>query len=736
MGEAKFRLNGLDCASCAVNIETALKKSSLFGEVTVNFATETLALSRGRLDEAQRIIDKVEPGVKLVATANAAATAADRAASASAPAPDEPRRFENAFRIASIAAAGVLMAVGIALNSPLHDTPFAFAEYAVLISAYLLVGWKVLLSAIRNILKGNLFNENTLMSIATIGAVVIHELPEAVGVMLFFYVGEYFQDMAVGRSRRSIRALMDVRPEYANLNGENGLERVSPESVRPGSVITVKPGERIPLDGVILDGSSFVDTSALTGESAPRSVAPGDDVLAGTVNAGGLLTVRVTREFGESSVSKVLELVENAASRKAPTEQFITRFARLYTPLVVLAATLVAFVPPLVLPGAVLSEWVYRALILLVISCPCALVISIPLGYFGGIGAASRRGVLVKGANYLEALTKTTAVVFDKTGTLTEGVFSVSETAGLAGFTPEEVLEYAAHAESQSTHPIAQSIMRAFTGVVRDADVTDYREIPGHGTCVTFRNRRVLAGNDRLLHREKIPHDNCNSDSTVVYVAVDGVLAGFIKVADTIKQDAEETVRAIHALGIKRTVMLTGDEPSVAEKIAAESGIDEYYANMLPEQKVSKVEELIASEADAGGKLLFVGDGINDAPVISRADVGVAMGGMGSDAAVEAADVVIMDDRPSRLIDAFAVAGFTKRIVWQNIVLAMLVKAVFVALGTVGAATMWQAVFADVGVALLAVLNSIRVLRFAPAAPGRRSATKRDRPAVHLDSES
>lgn len=696
MASAKYRINGLDCASCAADIESALNKTERFGIVSVNFATETITLDEGPLEEAQAIISTIDPAVTF--------------AGADSDAPTGREKAGNIFRITSIGIASALLAIGIIFNSRLHKTPFAVAEYVVLLSAYLLVGWKVLYTAFRNILKGNFFDENMLMSIATIGAIIIHELPEAVGVMLFYYVGEYFQDLAVGRSRRSIKALMDIRPEYAHVNREDGIETVPPQSVKPGEVITVKPGEKIPLDGVILEGGSFVDTSALTGESAPRSVVASDEVFAGTMNASGLLTVTVSREFEFSSVSKILQLVEDAASRKAPTEKFITKFARIYTPLVVLAAALLAFLPPLLLPGALLTDWVYRALILLVISCPCALVISIPLGYFGGIGSASRRGVLVKGANYLEALTKVTSVVFDKTGTITEGEFGVSEITSLNGFSKEEVIEYAAYAESRSNHPIAQSVMNAYSGTIRADELTEYEEIPGHGTKIIYRNRQVIAGNDRLLHRENIPHDNCISDSTIVNVVVDGALAGSIKVTDVIKKDAGQTIRALHRLGLKKTIMLTGDEQAVAEKIAGESGIDEFYANMLPEQKVAKVEQLITAQPDGGGKLLFVGDGINDAPVISRADIGVAMGGMGSDAAVEAADIVIMDDKPSKLVIAFEIAAFTRKIIWQNIILAMAVKAIFVVLGTIGMATMWEAVFADVGVALLAVLNSMRIL--------------------------
>ena len=693
----KYQIHGLDCASCALNVEKTLTKSGAFGMVNLNFAAGTLTLEQGKKDDAQSLISSVEPGVVIKSKADSAEET------------DNPGRA-SVIRISTMVITAILMTLGIVLNRQLHDTPFSIAEYGLLIPAYLLVGWRVIFSALRNTLKGNFFDENALMTIATVGAIVLHELPEAVGVMLFFYVGEYFQDLAVGRSRKSIKALLDIRPEYANLKVGEETQVVSPEDVHPGDFIVVKPGEKIPLDGVIVEGSSFVDTSALTGESAPRSVLPNDTVLGGMINTSGLLTVRVDREFGESSVVKILELVENAASRKAPTEKFITKFSRIYTPIVVLAAAAVAIFPPLLISGALFSDWIYRALILLVISCPCALVISIPLGYFGGIGSASRNGVLVKGAHFLEALTKVNSVVLDKTGTITEGAFRVSEVEPLNGYSRETVLKYAAYAESASNHPIALSVVEAFAEPIESGILEDYQEIPGFGTKVTYLGKHLLAGNDKLLHRENIPHDNCVSNSTVVYVAVDGILAGTIKVADTLKPDAIQAIRGMDGFGIQRIVMLTGDEEAVAAKIAEETGIDEYYANLLPEEKVEKVEEIMAA-GSRGGKLLFVGDGINDAPVISRADVGVAMGGMGSDAAVEAADIVILDDSPSRLNTAFGIARRTKTIIWQNISIALGIKLLFVVLGTMGLATMWEAVFADVGVTLLAIMNSARVLR-------------------------
>ncbi|HHY46010.1 MAG TPA: cadmium-translocating P-type ATPase [Firmicutes bacterium] len=623
--------------------------------------------------------------------------------------------------------AGLLLVVGLIFNAELHGTPHSWAEYLVLIAAYLLVGGRVLATALRNLVRGEVFDESFLMSVATIGAIAIHQLPEAVAVMLFYSLGEYLQDRAVDRSRRSIAALLNIRPDYANLKMNGDTRKVSPEEVAPGQIIIVRPGERVPLDGEVIEGSSLVDTSALTGESVPRKVEAGRKVLAGMINGQGLLTVRVTKTYGESSAARILDLVEKAAAGKAPTEQFITSFSRYYTPIVVLVALGLAIAPPLFIPGATFGEWVYRALVLLVISCPCALVISIPLSYFGGIGGASRQGILVKGANFLETLTCLHTVVFDKTGTLTKGVFRVAEVATRNGFSKDEVLRAAALAEAHSNHPMAKSILDAYrnaSGIEIEANnVREYQEIAGHGVKARVNGKVIVVGNDRLMHRENIPHDSCDVEGTVVYVAMDGVFAGYIIISDEIKPDAPLAVRRLKDLGIKRVVMLTGDDEGVAKMVSSRLGIDEYFAELLPQDKVRKLEELEASLPGRGRRrmgrrrisrqrLAFVGDGINDAPVITRADVGVAMGGLGSDAAIEAADVVIMEDAPSRVATAIEIARRTSRIARQNVILALGVKAFFLVIGAWGLATMWEAVFADVGVTLIAVFNALRAVTY------------------------
>ena len=604
----------------------------------------------------------------------------------------------------------VLFAVGLIFERSLHNTPFSIGEYLIFIPAYLLSGWNVLTIAGRNILRGRIFDENFLMTVATLGAIAIHKLPEAVGVMLFFKVGELFQEYAVGRSRNSIKSLLEIRPDYAYLQQGDEFTKVSPEIVKIGDLILVKPGEKIPLDGEVIEGNSQIDTSALTGESVPRTVRVGDTVLAGTINQTGVLSIRVTKLFGESSIARILELVENAKSQKAPTEKFITKFARYYTPFVVFGSLAVALLPPLFIPGATHAEWVYRALILLVISCPCGLVISIPLGYFGGVGGAAKRGILVKGSKFLDTLTSVKTVVFDKTGTLTQGVFKVSQVVTRNGFTKPELLAIAAQAESHSNHPVAQSIRDAYGAKIDTSQVKDYEEIAGHGIRAKVQNRVVLAGNDRLLHRENIAHDVCHADGTTVHLVVDNLYRGYIAIADEIKPDAAKAISNLKKLGVEKTVMLTGDNNAIASRISQQLGLDSYAAELLPENKVSALEKIM-SQAPKGSKVAFVGDGINDAPVLARADVGLAMGGLGSDAAIETADVVIMTDAPSKVALAIQIARKTHSIVWQNIIVAMGIKGLFIALGAFGLATMWEAVFADVGVALLAIFNATRVLK-------------------------
>ena len=573
---------------------------------------------------------------------------------------------------------------------------------------YAVIGWDVLWKAIRNIAHGQVFDENFLMAIATVGAFALGEYPEGVAVMLFYQVGELFQSYAVGRSRQSIAALMDIRPDYANIEQDGKLVQVDPEDVAVGDTIVIKAGEKIPLDGVVLEGSSAVDTAALTGESLPRDVNPGDDVVSGCINQSGLLKVRVTKVFGESTVAKILDLVENSSSKKARAENFITRFARYYTPVVVIGAVLLAVLPPLLFGGD-WSDWLQRALIFLVISCPCALVISVPLSFFGGIGGASKQGILVKGSNYLEALAKTETVVFDKTGTLTKGTFQVTAVHP-DRISKGELLELAAMAESYSEHPISRSLREAYQKPVDASRVTDVEEISGHGVRAKVDGHDVYAGNGKWMDRIGASWRNCHRTGTVVHVAVDGEYAGHIVISDAVKPDAAAAIEALRREGVKKTVMLTGDVKAVGEAVAREIGIDEVHAELLPGDKVDQVERLLKNTSGKG-KLAFVGDGINDAPVLSRADIGIAMGGLGSDAAIEAADIVLMDDKPSKLAVAVRISRKTLRIVRQNIVFALGIKLLFLALGAFGMANMWEAVFADVGVSVLAILNASRALR-------------------------
>ena len=561
----------------------------------------------------------------------------------------------------------------------------------------------------RNISKGRVFDEHFLMSVSTIGAFVIGEYPEAVAVMLFYQVGEFFQSLAVKRSRKSISDLMDIRPDSATVRRNGELITISPENVSIGEIIIVKPGEKIPLDGVVLDGDSMLDTRALTGESVPRSVHKGDEALSGCMNQTGVLMIKTTKAFGESTASKIIDLVENASSRKAPTENFITTFARYYTPVVVILAAFLAILPPIILGGG-WTEWIRRGFVFLVVSCPCALVISIPLTFFGGIGAASKRGVLVKGSNYLEALNNVSVIVFDKTGTLTKGVFNVTDILPANGFSKEQVLEYAAEAESFSNHPIAKSILAAYEKEIDQSVISDYKEISGYGISVMAGEKKVFAGNTKLMDTECIEYTTCEKAGTKVYLAVDGQYAGCILITDEVKPDSKKAISDLKHIGVEKTVMLTGDDEKIGKSVAEELQLDKYYAQLLPDQKVEKVE-LLDSKKRPGSKLAFVGDGINDAPVLARADVGIAMGGLGSDAAIEAADVVLMTDEPSKLVDAIDVAKATKQIVMQNIVIALGIKSVFLILGALGIAGMWEAVFGDVGVTIIAVLNAMRILK-------------------------
>lgn len=583
-------------------------------------------------------------------------------------------------------------------------------ELAIFLVSYVIVGGGVLVRAAKGIICGQIFSEHFLMSIATIGAFFVGEYPEGVAVMLFYLVGEMFQDRAVDHSRRSISSLMDIRPDYANLKVGEELRKVSPEDIAIGDIIVVKPGEKVPLDGTVIEGTSTVDTSALTGESVPRELEPGNQALSGFINKNGVLTIEVTKKIRESTVAKILDLVQNAGSRKAPTENFITRFARYYTPVVVFGALALAVIPPLFIEGATFADWIYRALVFLVVSCPCALVISIPLGFFGGIGGASKRGILIKGSNYLEALNNVETVVFDKTGTLTKGVFEVSQINSQNGFTNEELLEYAAYAESYSNHPIATSIIGAYAGGIDKNRIENYEEIAGNGIKVTVDGKEVLAGNTRLMISENIEYEKFVSWGTVVHVAINKRYAGNIVITDEVKPDSADTIKAIKSLGIGRIVMLTGDLKTVGDKIGTQLGLDEVYSELLPADKVEKLEYIMSSQKSSKGKVVFVGDGINDAPVLRRADIGMAMGGLGSDAAIEAADIVIMTDEPSKIATAIRVARKTRSIVSQNIIFALGVKAILLVLGAMGVATMWEAVFGDMGVALITIFNAMRAM--------------------------
>lgn len=600
-----------------------------------------------------------------------------------------------------IGAAVLATAVLLSLNNE-------WLHIALFIISYIIVGGDVVKRAVKNIFKGQVFDENFLMSIATIGAFFIGEYPEGVAVMLFYQVGELFQSYAVGKSRKSIASLMDIRPDYANVKKGDELVKVDPDEVQIGDIIVIKAGEKIPLDGKVIEGSSMIDTSALTGESIPREVEVGSDILSGCININGVITAEVTKEFGESTVSKILDLVENASSKKSNSEQFITKFARYYTPVVVIIAVFLAIIPPLVVDGATFSDWIYRALAFLVVSCPCALVISIPLSFFGGIGGASKKGVLVKGSNYLEALAETEIVVFDKTGTLTKGVFNVQEIHP-EGVSKEELLELTAHAESYSNHPISLSPKRAYSKEIDNGRISDVEEISGHGVIATVDGKKVMAGNIKLMKMMDIPYFKGELIGTIVHVAVNNKYIGYIVIADEVKEDSAQAIKELKAANIKQIVMLTGDNKSIGSKVAKELGLDKVYAELLPADKVEKLEELF-SQKSKKGKLAFVGDGINDAPVLARADIGIAMGGLGSDAAIEAADVVIMTDEPSKIATTMKISKKTLKIAHQNIVFAIGIKIIVLILSAFGITTMWAAIFADVGVTIIAVLNAFRAL--------------------------
>jgi len=605
-------------------------------------------------------------------------------------------------RLWRIIIAALVFIVALLINN------IEWLQIAMFVISYIIAGGDIVKRAVTNILRGKVFDENFLMSVATIGAFLIGEYPEGIAVMLFYQVGELFQSYAVDKSRRSIADAMDIRPDYANVKRGDEVIKVDPDEVQIGDIIVIKPGERVPLDGKVIEGNSMVDTSALTGESVPREVEVGHEILSGCINVNGVITAEVTKEYGESTVSKILDLVENASSKKSQSEQFITKFARYYTPIVVIIAVFLAIIPPLVIDGATFSDWIYRALTFLVVSCPCALVVSIPLSFFGGIGGASRKGILVKGSNYLEALAEAEIIVFDKTGTLTKGVFNVQEVHP-EGVSKEELLELTAYAESYSNHPISNSLKQAYGKEIDNGRISNVEEVSGHGVIATVDGKKVSAGNIKLMKKLNIPCYEGEVVGTVVHVGIDDKYAGYIVIADEAKEDSARAIMELKEAKIKQTVMLTGDTKNVASKVAKQLGLDKVYSELLPGDKVEKVEELLAQKS-AKGKLAFVGDGINDAPVLARADIGIAMGGLGSDAAIEAADVVIMTDEPSKIATAIKVSKKTLRIARQNTVFSIGIKIIVLILSAFGIATMWAAIFADVGVTIIAVLNAFRAL--------------------------
>ena len=728
--ECTLFIEGLDCPNCAAKIERKLNTLQKIKAATVDFLgkrviVESEDFSQDELAKfIQTEVDKIEDGVKISTkrlhsyghTHHHSHSHSRIHSHSHTHGEGDTDKIKKKLLIG-----GIIFVLGIFIPKTLF-----IPKFAVFLVSYFIIGGDVLVSAVKNILRGQVFDENFLMAIATIGAFAIGEYPEGVAVMLFYQLGELFQGIAVNNSRKSIIALMDIRPDYANLKTDTEIKKVNPDEIKVADIIVVKPGEKVPLDGKIITGNSTFDTSALTGESLPREAKTGDIVLSGFINKTGLVEIEVTKVFSESTVSKILDLVENSSSKKSKTENFITKFAKYYTPVVVITALIMAIFPPLLIPNTTFTDWIYRALIFLVVSCPCALIISIPLGFFGGIGGTSKHGILVKGANYLEALNDVESIVMDKTGTLTKGVFKVTEINvennvkindfenNKTDLTQPLLLKYAAHIEKFSNHPIAQSIVSEYENSIAKTDesiVKDFEEISGFGIKANINNHQILAGNSKLMNSENIRFDKKENLGTVVYIAFDRQYIGNILISDEIKEDSSKAVKGMKENGIKEIVMLTGDNNAIGKNIAEKLGIDKVFAELLPNQKVEKLEEIYKTKSEKG-KVVFVGDGINDAPVLARADIGIAMGGVGSDAAIEAADVVIMNDEPSKIVTAMKIAKKTKSIVWQNITLAFTVKLIVLILGLFGDATMWEAVFADVGVALLAVLNATRVLKY------------------------
>lgn len=697
-------LGGLNCAHCAEVIGQKVSNLTEIESSDLNFINKKITVIIKQDENSKQVIEKIidiinntEPGLDINIVENS------KQANVSV---EEKEKDSSKKDLLKLIVGFGMYAVAIYQSTIGVESKLM---NLLLIISYLVVGGGVITKAFKNMTKGRIFDENFLMLIATVGALAIGEVEEAVAVMLFYQLGEYLQGIAVGKSRKSIASLMNIRPDSANLKVNNEIKVVSPEDIEIGDVIVIKPGEKVPLDGVIIDGSSMVDTSAITGESVLRETAIGDDILSGFINKNSLLTVKVTKGYGESTVSKILDLVENASSKKSKTENFISKFSRYYTPVVVSLAAAIAIIPPIVIQGAEFSEWFYRGLLFLVVSCPCALVLSIPLSFFSGIGYASKNGILIKGSNYLEALKDVDTVVFDKTGTLTKGVFNVTN-INAVDISKEELLEYAAIAEVNSNHPIAKSILKTYGKAVDLDSIKSYEEIAAHGIRVQYNNEKILAGNEKLMKANNILYSEAKEVGTVVYVAVNGMYKGYVVISDEVKEDSKDAIRNLKNVGIKEVVMLTGDNKDVANKVASDLNIDTVYSSLLPNEKVEKVEEIYEGRNEKE-KVAFVGDGINDAPVLARVDVGIAMGALGSDAAIEAADVVLMTDEPNKIYKAIEISKKTNKIVWQNIIFALGVKIVVMILGAGGMATMWEAIFADVGVALIAVLNAMRILK-------------------------
>ncbi|ACA44399.1 cadmium-translocating P-type ATPase [Clostridium botulinum] len=737
----KLLLKGLHCANCAAKIERAVQKLNIIEEANYNFNNSTLIINLEEthkdsiIKTIQEIVDRIEPGVKVIDKENLKRTVVHAPVKNSSNLKMQNNKEENLKldkkensyehnhdhshghshdgedsdelekkTLIRIISGVVLLILATVLKS--KET----LSIGLYLASYVLIGGKVILSSIRNISKGQVFDENFLMAVATVAAIGVKQYPEAVAVMLFYEVGEFLQDKAVNKSRKSITSLMNIRPDYANLVRGEDIEVVSPEDINIDDIIMVKPGEKIPLDGIVVEGQSFVDTSAITGESLISEVSKDSNVLSGYINKNGVIKIKITKTFGESTVSKILELTENASATKANTEKFITKFARYYTPVVVFAALALSVIPTLILKDPDISKWIYRAAVFLVVSCPCALVISIPLSFFAGIGGASKKGVLIKTGTALEALNDADTIVFDKTGTLTKGVFKVSKIESEEGVNTEELIEYAALVESYSNHPIAKSILKYYEKTIDNKRIEGYEEIVARGVTAYIDGKKVYAGNNKLMEELNINYKKAQEDGVILYIALEDKYIGYIVINDEIKKDSKETIKSLKDIGIKKAAMLTGDRKSTANNIGTFLGMDEIYSELLPQEKVEKMQTL-KSKTSKDGKIVFVGDGVNDAPVLAMSDIGVSMGGLGSDAAIEASDLVLMSDEPSKLVDAIKIARKTHKIVWQNIIIVLIIKFAVLALAIMGKSTMWMAVFADVGVALIAVINALRILK-------------------------